>query len=104
MKLRLTYGDDDRATISIDDDPQQMITVRCRPISAAVARAVVRAVNRDHLFDALVSTLTPFRSDEMGELLIGALFHPYDSRADEAQGEPRRSAYFSWLPNFFQLP
>jgi hypothetical protein len=44
---------------------------------------IVCAVNRDYLFEAMVAALTPFKSTEMGQLLIDALF---------VRGEPEVAA------------
>lgn len=73
MKLRLTAGDELRAVLAIDADPDKLVIVRC-PDAVPIAREIARAVNRDYLFTALVTALTPFKSDEMGDLLISAMF------------------------------
>jgi hypothetical protein len=69
MKLKLTNGDDYRAVLLIDDDREKMVVVRC-PDSVRVAKEIAKAVNRDFLFDPMVAALTPFKSREMGQLLI----------------------------------
>jgi hypothetical protein len=69
MKLKLTNGDDYRAVLLIDDDREKMVVVRCHD-SVTVAKEIAKAVNRDFLFDPLVAALTPFKSREMGQLLI----------------------------------
>jgi hypothetical protein len=69
MKLKLTNGDDYRAVLLIDEDREKMVVVRC-PDSVRVAKEIAKAVNRDFLFDPMVAALTPFKSREMGQLLI----------------------------------
>jgi hypothetical protein len=55
------------AELYLGDGGDQIITIHCEDVSDDVFM-VARAVN---LFPALVSALTPFRSSEMGNLLVG---------------------------------
>jgi len=73
MKLKVRYhASATRATLWPDGDPETIITVRASN-ARAIGQQIVRAVNRDKLFDALVTALTPFGSTEMGNLLLEAI-------------------------------
>jgi hypothetical protein len=70
--MNLTLGETSYAcaTLHMGTVPDQMtITVQCEN-APAFALKIARAVNRDGKFEALVAALTPFRSNEMGGLLV----------------------------------
>jgi hypothetical protein len=70
MKLRIDALDATNATLICDDSDQIRVTVAGDP---RLSYKLARAFNRDKHFDALVSALTVFRSNEMGDLLIGMI-------------------------------
>lgn len=83
MKLTLAVGDDRRAVMHVDRDPEKLITVRSVD-AVPIAREIVQAVNRDYLFTALVLALTPFKSDQMGTMIVNVLQNVDNPIAQEA--------------------
>jgi len=71
MRLRIEAIDGTGATIACEDNDQ--IRVAITGGNAEFAFKLARAFNRDKHFDALVAALTVFRSNEMGDLLIGMI-------------------------------
>ena len=69
MKLKIGTIDATSATLICDDSDQIKVTVS----DLRLAYKLARAFNRDRHFEALVSALTVFRSEEMGDLLIGMI-------------------------------
>jgi hypothetical protein len=86
MKLRLRNITDTNATLRLDEEG--VVTVNCAD-AGAVALQIARAANRDHIFDALVAALSPFRSDEMGGLLV-SMIDIREPKAEEAERRLRR--------------
>jgi hypothetical protein len=77
MKLKLGQTTRVSADFDMDGGGSHVITIHCADVIDD-APIVARSVN---LFPALVSALVPFRSNEMGDMLIGLI----DTR--EANGE-----------------
>ncbi len=88
MKLKLGTTADTSATLYVDNPADQVVTVRCEN-APAVALQIARAVNRDEIFEALVAALSPFRSDEMGGLLVD-MIDIREPNAEEAEKRLRR--------------
>jgi hypothetical protein len=88
-KTKLTLGPTiDSTTAIFCLDEEDIITVRCLN-APLIAEQIARAVNRDNIFDALVSALSPFRSDEMGGRLVN-MIDIRDDCAEEAEKRLRR--------------
>ena len=69
MKLTFGTANETSTTLYLDEDD----TVIVQSNNPEIAHKIARAVNRDDLFEALVSSLTPFRSSEMGGLLVNMI-------------------------------
>ncbi len=70
MKLRIGIITNNIAQLEFDDDRGEVLVRRIGDDAAALGRQIARAVNRDRQFEALVAALTPFKSTEMGNLVI----------------------------------
>lgn len=57
--------------------------------ASTIADRIARAVNRDGMFSAVVAALSPFRSDELGGLLVG-MIDQREYGAEEAERRLRR--------------
>jgi len=66
MRLTLGTATETSTTLYLDEDD----TVIVESKNPEVPRKIARAVNRDDQFDALVAALNPFRSSELGGLLV----------------------------------
>lgn len=89
MKLLVDAFDKISATIRSDDDRVAIILT-----DPVLAHRIVRAFNRDRHFDALVAALSPFRSSEMGNLLIGII----DTREEGGEhAQQQLSRYVSMI-------
>jgi hypothetical protein len=84
MSLKLATTGEATATLRNSDGDDAVVIQGDNAV--ALALKIVRAVNRDKHFDALVAALSPFRSTEMGGLLIDAI----DTREHGAEQAQRR--------------
>jgi hypothetical protein len=82
MKLKLSSGTSTSAELVLNDGGSHVVTIHCGD-AAEDAAAVARAVNT---FEALVSALTPFRTTEMGGLLVDII----DMREDGGEDAQKR--------------
>jgi hypothetical protein len=73
------------AELHLDGGGNHTITIRCADIWDDTAK-LIRAVNT---FEALVSALTPFRSSEMGALLVENI----DTREPNGEAAQKRLAH-----------
>ena len=85
MRLTLGTATENNATLYLDED--DIVTVQSEN-AAEIARKIARAANRDDQFEALVTALTPFRSDEMGGLLVN-MIDIREPKAREAEKQLR---------------
>jgi hypothetical protein len=92
MKLTLGTATETSTTLYLDEDD----TVIVQSADPEVARKIARAVNRDDQFEALVAALTPFRSSEMGGLLVSMI----DIRQPKAKEAEKQ---LSMLINFIDV-
>lgn len=68
-KLKLEWGGDASDGMCFGDGGNETITISCTDV-VEDGKNIARAVNS---FDALVAALSPFRSAEMGDLLVGMI-------------------------------
>jgi hypothetical protein len=83
MKLTVGKLNDTSATLHPSDDADGRVDISGAN-APGLAMQIVRAFNRDKHFDALVAALSPFRSDEMGALLV-AMIDVREFGGEEAQ-------------------
>jgi hypothetical protein len=72
MRLILGKANATHATLTIDGT-DKVIEITVAENATAMAMRIARAFNRDRHFEALVAALTPFRSNEMGDKLVGMI-------------------------------
>jgi hypothetical protein len=83
MKLILGKSDATQATLHVEGSDDCIVTVmNGRPNELAAMLA--RSFNRSRHFDALFAALSPFRSAELGNLLISVI-DTREQNADQAQ-------------------
>jgi hypothetical protein len=82
MKMKIGSMTDTSADLSLDDGGDHVITIHCDDVTEH-APMIARAVN---LFPALVSALTPFRSNEMGDWLVAFI----DMREENSEDMQKR--------------
>jgi hypothetical protein len=90
MRLTLANVANTSATLYLNDDDIVTVQSARAPI---IAREIARAVNRDDQFEALVTALTPFRSNEMGGLLVN-MIDIREPKAAEAEKQLRMLVNF----------
>lgn len=90
MRLKLANVANTSVTLYLDDD--DIVTVQSAR-APLIAREIARAVNRDDQFEALVTALTPFRSNEMGGLLVN-MIDIREPKAAEAEKQLRMLVNF----------
>ena len=83
MRLILGKADATHATLIIDGT-DRIIEIKDAENATAMAILIARACNRERHFKALVAALTPFRSNEMGDKLVG-MIDVRESGGEEAQ-------------------
>jgi hypothetical protein len=84
MKLTLGKANAHHATLLIDGASERSVLINSEH-ATAIAMQIARAFNRDKHFEAMIAALTPFKSSEMGKLLIGMI----DVREDGAEQAQR---------------
>jgi len=88
MKLVLGTANANHAMLLIDGDDTRTVTITDASATAVAVR-LARAFNRDKHFEALIAALTPFRSSEMGNLLV-CMIDVRESGGEKAQQELSR--------------